>query len=294
MANKKKWPGSLARLWEEEKSAMPADPAFDMKVLQEAAETYARAGSESRARVGRRTGRAIGLSSLLKWASLPAIAAALLLLLNPFGAGSVAWGEVVERIEKAPTLILNASIFVRQETAGTQKALISEMTVYCSRNYGTRIDVKSLGKEAGRLYIGPDNKHMTVLNLFTGTVERVADPDAAEGPGPRILRDPKRRVKELLSGPYRKIGKSRIDGRRVEGIEAISNKRGQAADKKTGEIKANRLWVDLKTGLPVREEMTIELFTGTETNTVSDFRWNVSLDPSLFQPPPMTKAPERK
>ena len=222
---------------------------------------------------------------------LPAIAAVLLLLLNPFGETGVAWGEVVERIDTAPTLLLHASTYMQQDSTETRRAAVSEFRMHISREFGVRIDILSFGMEVGRLYISPDKKTLTSIDYIKGKIEHHVDPEPGENP---FLNDPKREVRELLSRPYEKIGGSTIDGKKVEGIETrIENRIPGTADR-PGEFVSERLWVEIATGLPFRKESTRKLFGNMKTVIVSDYKWNVPLDSSLFQVPDEPLAPGKK
>jgi hypothetical protein len=291
MFRKRGFRQSMENSWAAGKSAIRTDFSFDAKVLGDAMEAYSKSRGEGSVETGRRRRRAAGLARLLKWASFPAVATVLLLLLNPFGESGVAWGEVMGRVEKAPTLLVHASTFMKQETAKNKGALISEIRVYISRVYGARFDILVFGKENGRLYINPDNKFGTAVNFITGKIDHYVDPDPGNGP---FLKDPKREVREFLSRPYKKIGKSTIDGKKVEGIEARIDDRVPAAGNKKGEIKAERLWVEINTGLPLRKESTRKFFGNMDMVSVSDYQWNVPLDPSLFQIPEAPPAPGKK
>ncbi|MCX6560170.1 MAG: hypothetical protein NTZ26_06590 [Candidatus Aminicenantes bacterium] len=282
---------AIVSTWCAGKKAIRSDPSFDGKVLVDAMEAYARSKGESPAEAGRRRGRAAGLSRLLKWAALPAAAAILLFLLNPFGETGVAWGKVVERIEKAPTLLLHASTFMQQDSIESHRALVSEFRMYVSREAGVRVDMLSFGKEVGRLYISPDKKSLTSIDNIKGKIEHHVNPEPGEGP---YLSDPKREVRELLSRPYEKIGGSTIDGKKVEGIETRVEKRVPGAVDRPGEFVAERLWVEIVTGLPLRKESIRKLFGNISMVNVSDFKWNVPLDSAFFQVPEEPLAPGKK
>jgi len=69
------------------------------------------------------------------------------------------------------------------------------------------------------------------------------------------------------------LGEKEIDGRRVVGFRV--NTRGMVTS----------LWGDLKTGLPVRAEVTMAMYANTKM-TMSDFVFNVDMDESLFSTEP--------
>jgi hypothetical protein len=100
------------------------------------------------------------------------------------------------------------------------------------------------------------------------------------------------------------LGRSVIEGREVIGYEVSARKLGfeylQAGAGKDGQVATvapgGRLWVDVKTGQPVRLEFeTDDSWSGRRVRMVFDqFEWNVPLEDQLFVPdlPPDTRVIE--
>ena len=84
-------------------------------------------------------------------------------------------------------------------------------------------------------------------------------------------------IKEFMSHEYTKLGRKKIDGIEAEGIEI--NENGFYGFEST----VGRLWIDIKTNLPVR--MEIEGIRGATKSTVItyDYNWDAELDQSIFQ-----------
>jgi hypothetical protein len=103
--------------------------------------------------------------------------------------------------------------------------------------------------------------------------------------------DPRVIVKQLLSCDHASLGQSVIDGIQVEGFQTtdpnynggfvgISDMVGWENEKV--DVK---LWVDVKTSLPVRLEENIVKKQGMSFHEVSDdFRWNVAVNTDDFTP----------
>lgn len=285
---------SLSDLWEKGKSTMRSDPAFDAKVLGDALEAYSRSQEADRAEAGRSRRRRGGFFRFMKWASLPALIAVLLLLLYPFGRSGVAWGKVVERVEKASTVTVQVHTLRNRERVMANNSMPGELTGYVSRKFGARVDTMARGKEVLRFYFSPDAKYVTMYDFNTRKLERSAyNGSAGDAFGVRFLNDPTRGVKEFFFHAFKKIGKSTIDGKAVEGIEAILDKNVQNPEKKPHEILTKRLWVDVITGFPIRVEISM-MDLGEGIVQVIDYRWNVPLDPAIFQIPEAPIAPEKK
>ncbi|MHC4619062.1 MAG: hypothetical protein ACYTEQ_15060, partial [Planctomycetota bacterium] len=94
--------------------------------------------------------------------------------------------------------------------------------------------------------------------------------------------DPKKMVEEFIRCDYTELGRKEIDGIQVEGIESTDPRiAGGMLDNVVG-----RLWVDVRTDLPVLMEMEASSDDGSmQIATVIDgFEWDIELDASEFEP----------
>ncbi|MCK4793129.1 MAG: hypothetical protein KAV87_55880 [Desulfobacteraceae bacterium] len=103
--------------------------------------------------------------------------------------------------------------------------------------------------------------------------------------------DPHIIIKEILGCDHISLGQSVLDGVTVEGFQTtdLAYKGGFFGedDYFVGEYKTVdvKLWVDVKTFLPVRLEEDIVTEKGTHIHQISyDFRWNVIVNPDDFEP----------
>ncbi len=98
------------------------------------------------------------------------------------------------------------------------------------------------------------------------------------------VQDPREIVRQYMSTQYTELGPDTIDGIEVEGIETTDPKVfGGIFESYIG-----RLWVDVKTNLPVRMEMEMQVGIGQsasmQTSMVMDqFQWDIKLEQSVFE-----------
>jgi hypothetical protein len=120
--------------------------------------------------------------------------------------------------------------------------------------------------------------HGTAPNFFIAVTQ-----DSVQAPFELVPRDTfemmRRLVRDGNSGTgekAEKLGSREIDGRKAVGFHV-----------RVGSAEAT-LWADPETGYPIRIETNREGPRSTLHCVMSNFRWNVDLDPSLFslEPPP--------
>ncbi len=99
-------------------------------------------------------------------------------------------------------------------------------------------------------------------------------------------------VKRILKYKYESLGRSTIDGIEVEGFRTTDpNHVIHIINRGESEIQADiKIWVDVKTQLPVRCDSTYVLFYKVENKkkyehfVMHDFQWEVPVDASDFEP----------
>ncbi|MBN1360512.1 MAG: hypothetical protein JW993_07970 [Sedimentisphaerales bacterium] len=98
-------------------------------------------------------------------------------------------------------------------------------------------------------------------------------------------------LKEIAASKYESIGRSTIDGIEVEGFRTTDPNCGQDGGSGFEESQVDvKLWIDVKTYLPVRyESLTTGLDqTGARASfqvVMYDFQWDVTVNASEFEPP---------
>ncbi len=206
--------------------------------------------------------------------------AAVILIVVGIGAGimwfaegttGVAWADVGKNVEQARTLTFR----LKASMTGMPD---SEIMVYDSSEYGSRMDVYVDGKVTTRVY-GPKDENIAIM-VIPGAKRYTRMPLTAEQL--KQEKDPREFVKLFLSVDHTELGRKTIDGIEVEGLEVDSPKVGGGMF----ESAVGRLWADVKTNLPVR--MEIEGVSGggkIQTKMVIDkFKWDEKLSADEFEP----------
>jgi hypothetical protein len=220
-------------------------------------------------------GRMIMKKPVTRMAAAAVIILAVLLGINQFGCVSVAWTQVVKNVEQA----VSVSFRLRTSTTGMPDSVIM---VYDSSEYGSRMDLHVDGKIVSRIY-SPQDKNVSVMVMPEAkTYTRMSFTEEQHQQMHQREKDPREFVKLFLSVDHTELGRKTIDGIEVEGLDVNSPKVGGGMF----ESAAGRLWVDVKTELPVRMEIEGLSAAGKiQTKMVMDtFRWDERLNASDFEP----------
>lgn len=228
---------------------------------------------------GRAWGGLRTVSPIVKIAAAAVIIIAVLIGVNQFGGSfdgaSVAWAQVVKNVEKAKTVTF------RLKTSMTGMP-DSEIMVYDSSEYGSRLDLYVDGKITTRIY-GPKDKNVSVMVIPEAKIyTRMSFTDQQRHQMHEREKDPREFVALFLSVDHTELGRRTIGGIEVEGLEVDSPKVGGGMF----ESAIGRLWVDVKTELPVRMEIEgVSAGGKIQTKMVMDeFKWDEELDASEFEP----------
>jgi hypothetical protein len=218
-------------------------------------------------------------SKITKLAAAATIVIAVLISINQFGGSidgaSVAWANVVKNVEQAKVVIFRL-------TTSTTGMPDSEIMVYDSSEYGSRMDVCVDGKIATTIY-SPQDKNVFIMVIPEAKrYTRTSFTEEQRRQMREREKDPREFVKLFLSVDHVKLGRTTIDGIEVEGLEVDSPKVGGGMF----ESAIGRLWVDVKTELPVRMEIEGLSASGKiQTKMVMDtFRWDEELNASDLEP----------
>jgi hypothetical protein len=202
----------------------------------------------------------------------------------------VAWAEVVQRVEAIKNCICKMKI---SQTGGTaaQKVQNVDSTMYISSDYGYRMDNYANGKLVQQMFVSPKEKVITNVSLSQKTYMRMVITDEMSAEMKNKNQDPRDMVKNLLSGispgmsgQFTNLGRKTIEGVEAEGIEVVNPKGFESV---YGNF-IGRMWVDVKTELPVRIEIDAEVPVGNEkvqqSIVMNGFEWEVALEPGIFEP----------
>jgi hypothetical protein len=211
---------------------------------------------------------------LARWA----VAAVLLLaivggltLLDRGPATSVAWAQVIARVEAAQDYICRVE---RRSSISPDMEIIQ----YCSAQYGVRQDMFVDGRHVADTHINPATGEMVVLIHRDRKFSRLAMPPRELA---RVLKSSSSAefVRGFKDLGFREIGLKEIEGRTASGIETEAREIwGGVFDE--GRL---RLWVDVETRWPVRVEFEGKAAGGARVRSVYDrMQWNATLAPGDF------------
>ncbi len=202
---------------------------------------------------------------------------------------SVAWSEVIEKVEQIPALTFDMTTEISYPG---NKAISIQSENYVAGDYGTKSSLYMNGEVFVVKYRLPNKNLAYIIRPKDKTYVRIdlSDEQAAKGQDPD---DPRTWLKIILSGDYTKLERDNINGVAVEGIEC--NRPEMTGD----ENGVMRLWVDVETNLPVRIEVEkLGMEAGQmrpQKFVMENFQWDIELDESVFEPniPPDYTLKER-
>jgi outer membrane lipoprotein-sorting protein len=159
-------------------------------------------------------------------------------------------------------------------------------TVLISNEYGMKMEMEGLKGDSNqkmhqqmymlpqgkKMYsIMPEQKQYMIMEFDDELLERMK----------KQSNDPRDLLRQILNCKYETIGKSVIDGVEVEGFQTTDPAVGGGM---VEDLKVT-LWVDVKTWLPVREEMYYKLNEQMQMEgELYDFQWYVQVSADEFEP----------
>ncbi|MFA6175670.1 MAG: hypothetical protein WC765_03710 [Phycisphaerae bacterium] len=222
-------------------------------------------------------------SKITKLAVAAAIIIATFIGINQFGDSSVVWADVVQKVEQIRTAVcrtkdtVSGLVYVNSGAAQETQGI-----TYYSSEYGMRMD-KSISKNLVMAeYWLPIERTIVSINPAAKTYQRLS---LSEDEFRRRFykRDWKEFIKHVMSFEYTKIGYNKINGVEVEGVE-VTNPRVMLEN--LFENVVVRLWVDIRTNLPVRIEMEGTADNGAVqcSQTIDILELDGDIDPNKFVP----------
>ena len=203
----------------------------------------------------------------------------------------IALADVLTRIEQVTAYMYQIS------ATRTQKQTTDEWKsmVLVSQNNGikmvqTRVDPNSGQSRRDEIYLLPRENTFLIVLHQEKNIYRYKFEDTKLDYYKEEYNNPHTLIKEILSCNHKSMGQSVIDGVTVEGFQTTdlaymggffgtSDMMGEA------EKVDVKLWVDVKTFLPIRFEEDIVTKGGTHIREVTyDFRWNVVVNANDFEP----------
>ena len=227
--------------------------------------------------------RIIMKSPITKLAAAAVIIIIAALIINlQFSTSGVAWGALVEKIESIESVVYHLTTNVKMQGIPQEQTPKTTAIAYYSSEYGTRAENYINDQLSFIMYLNPkENIYVTVMpeqKKFMRVIGKSPDElkQIAEKDDPRVM------VRHMMSTEYKQLGRDKINGIDVEGIECTGPRvMGGMLEDATA-----RLWVEIGTDFPVRIEIE-GIVSGGQMEmsmVMDDFQWNVDLDPALFVP----------
>jgi len=243
-----------------EKLQLKASADLDARVHDDISEALAGHEKTQSAVTQPNIWRTIMKSRTSKLVAAAVIIIAALIINYQFSTSGVAWGALVEKIERSETVVYHLTTNVVMQNMPQGQTPKTETIAYYSSEYGTRVENYINDQLSFIMYLNP------IENIFVS-----------------VMPEQKRAmVRHMMSAEYKQLGRDNIKGIDVEGIECT----GPAVMGGMFEDATARLWVEIGTDFPVRIEIE-GIIAGGQMElgmVIDDFQWNVKLDPALFVP----------
>ncbi|MBN2591732.1 MAG: hypothetical protein JXA96_17835 [Sedimentisphaerales bacterium] len=235
-------------------------------------------------------GRFIMKSHFTKFAAAATIIIACVIGVTFFSTTSnVVLANVLTKIEKISTYMYEMDMTTEGQIIADRTLNINmHGTALYSYEYGQKItmdmtqagqnitmrqEIYVIPKDKVLFQIMPDQKTYTRMEVDDEYIERIKDQNY----------DPGKIIGQVISCKYESLGTSTIEGKTVEGFQ--TNDPNYAGGMySTVDIK---LWVDVKTQLPVQMDMNFQLEGQTNASVsgvIHNFQWNIPVNASEIEP----------
>ncbi len=266
---------------------------MDERIINDALHAHEKSKKIEPAVLQPNIGRTIMKSPITKIAAAAVIIliGAVITSLWPGGGSGVALADVLTQIEQVKAYMYKMSQTVTGKYPdGKPINVEAESTVLVSQEHGVKINYETSPlpitgqKILQEIYILPAQKTITILMPNDKKYSEMEFDETSLEEWAKGFSDPKFMVKQILSCEHTSMGKSIIDGTEVEEFQttdrSISDETFREFDVKI------KIWVDLKTQLPVRLEIETNKDDKMQhmRSVVQDFQWDVSVDASEFEP----------
>jgi len=199
------------------------------------------------------------------------------------GTESVVLADVLAKIEQFQAFMYKTKMTMEHPMQGNTA---TESTVLVSSDYGMRVDQTTLNLDTNettrmQMYLLPAEKAAVLVHPDLKQYARMEWDDATLENVRMENRDPREMLKRLLACEHRELGRSILDGRKVDGFETTD----PAYLAGIGGSVRMTLWVDADTWLPVRSETDMQIGTDARVTGVEyDYEWGVPVAAGDFEP----------
>jgi hypothetical protein len=227
--------------------------------------------------------RIIMKNKLTKIAAAAVIMIAAILVLKIIGGGditTVALADVATEIEQIQNGVFKKTTTMSSEGDGTNSF---DSLVYYTKD-AVRDDILDNQKIIYQVYVISSDRILIGIDHKTKVFKKIELTD--EDMEKLSPFSPKDIVNLILGkGKYKKLGRKTIDGILSEGFEFEDTRAMLSMDKEKIKNIVTRLWVDVKTNLPVRIEVDCVLVNGSKASIIMyDPKWDIELEPDFFEP----------
>ncbi len=277
-----------------DKSSTSTSPQMDQRVLADALRAGKKPTTSKPAWAGTNMRRIIMKSPLTKLAIAAVVLLACVIGLSLWrttGSG-IALADVLARIEKVKAYRSQWSSKITGEDPNKRYNFEEERgTWLISQEYGCKNKIEVLDPNGGEstfseCYIFPEKKTFIAIKPKQKKYWRIELDDSFAESWQKNNPDLRTSLKQILACKYESMGRSTIDGIEVEGFQTtdpnffLSNFGGR----KNKQIDV-KIWVDVKTLLPVRyEDTSVDHEKKSHYYEHHDFQWDVPVDAAEFEP----------
>ena len=198
---------------------------------------------------------------------------------KPVEVCSIAVAQVSENIDKVHAF----TYCYRQQTLDGRpdKADKTETVLYISPDHGVRLSTYVDGKAEMRTFLLPAEKVKITIMPEEKQYKRDELTEQAFGQV-QHEKDPRELIRQFLSSDYTDLGCAVVDGIQSHGIEVSNPGFLQNSMKNV----VGRLWINVKTQLPVRMELEGTDITSSNRIKIvtNEFRWEAGLQKDDFGP----------
>jgi len=198
----------------------------------------------------------------------------------------IALADVLARVEQVKAFRCQWSTKVTGEEPNKPYSFERRGTMLRSQEYGGKGKIEQLDPNGGwstfgEVYSFPDKK--TMIRIWSKQKKYWREELDDRWAEQMQERDPRTLTKRILKYKYESMGRATIDGIEVEGFQTTDpNWLGNAKSIRQVDVK---MWVDVKTRLPVRYEETYAYFDKLNAREVMhDFQWDVPVEAADFEP----------
>ena len=238
-------------------------------------------------------GRIIMKSPLTKFAAAVIVIIVIIAGITIFNkTSSFALADILNQIEKISTYMYQMDMTLSGQQAMSKMPAEQKIhgSVFVSRQYGMKMTLETSNTDTNDVMVQetymlpkyniviaimPSQKSYSRLELDNTYIEQMK----------KQYYDPSVMVKQILDCKYQNLGRSTINGVEVEGFGTTDpNYQGGMYSLANVDVK---LWVDVKTELPVQMEMNLLMKEQTGYNIlgiVHNFQWNIPVKATDFEP----------